>query len=41
MKKYMNYDNGYRKGLRKVAHLESEIDQLIESDSFLTKYVVR
>ena len=30
---YELYDNGYRKGLRKVAHLESEIDQLIESST--------
>ncbi|MDS3866444.1 poly(glycerol-phosphate) alpha-glucosyltransferase [Staphylococcus hominis] len=30
---YELYNNGYRKGLRKVAHLESEIDQLIESST--------
>ena len=30
---YELYNNGYRKGLRKVDHLGSEIDQLIESST--------
>lgn len=37
---YELYNNSYRKSLRKVAHLENEIDQLIESSTHFLQNIL-